>query len=73
MKLIDGLNVNYEGVLRIPTIIANRKVTQINSEAFSQQERITEIVIPSTVESIGNAAFFNCSGLKKSLLRVIAI
>jgi len=62
---IDGLNVNYEGVLRIPTIIANRKVTQINSEAFSQQERITEIVIPSTVESIGNAAFFNCSGLKK--------
>lgn len=63
---IDGLNVNYEGVLRIPTIIANRKVTQINSEAFSQQERITEIVIPSTVESIGNAAFFNCSGLKKN-------
>ena len=62
---IDGLNVNYEGVLRIPSIIANRKVTQINSEAFSQQERITEIVIPSTVESIGNAAFFNCSGLKK--------
>lgn len=62
---IDGLNVNYEGVLGIPTIIANRKVTQINSEAFSQQERITEIVIPSTVESIGNAAFFNCSGLKK--------
>lgn len=62
---IDGLNVNYEGVLRIPTIIANRKVTQINSEAFSQQERITEIVIPSTVESIGNAAFFNFSGLKK--------
>lgn len=62
---IDGLNVNYEGVLRIPTIIANRKVTQINSEAFSQQERIIEIVIPSTVESIGNAAFFNCSGLKK--------
>lgn len=62
---IDGLNVNYEGVLRIPTIIANRKVTQINSEAFSQQERIAEIVIPSTVESIGNAAFFNCSGLKK--------
>ena len=51
--------------MRIPTIIANRKVTQINSEAFSQQERITEIVIPSTVESIGNAAFFNCSGLKK--------
>lgn len=40
-------------------------MTQINSEAFSQQERITEIVIPSTVESIGNAAFFNCSGLKK--------
>ena len=65
---IDGLNVNYEGVLRIPTIIANRKVTQINSEAFSQQERITEIVIPSTVESIGNAAFFNCSGLKKITL-----
>ena len=67
---IDGLNVNYEGVLRIPTIIANRKVTQINSEAFSQQERITEIVIPSTVESIGNAAFFNCSGLKKITFEV---
>ena len=62
---IDGLNVNYEGVLRIPTIIANRKVTQINSEALSQQELINVFVIPSTVESIGNAAFFNCSGLKK--------
>lgn len=62
---LDGLNVDYEGVLRIPSIIGNRKVTQINSEAFAGKKRITEVIIPATVESIGNVAFNNCVGLKK--------
>ncbi len=62
---LDGLNVDYEGVLRIPSIIGDRKVTQINSEAFAGKNSITEVVIPATVESIGNVAFNNCVGLKK--------
>ena len=62
---IDGLNVDYEGVLRIPSVIGNKKVTQINSEAFASKKRITEVIIPATVESIGNVAFNNCVGLKK--------
>lgn len=60
---IDGINNSVQGILNVPNSINNRIVTQIADEAFSQQTEITEVFIPNTIESIGNAAFMNCVNL----------
>lgn len=57
---IDGLKKNYQGKLEIPEYINGRKVTEIKGEAFQGQKGITEVILPSTLTSIGNAAFMNC-------------
>lgn len=60
--------------ITIPTTITSDgntyKVTQIANYAFDNNYynnlvNLTSIVIPSSVTSIGNGAFYNCSGLKK--------
>lgn len=62
---IDGLKNSFQGSLEIPYCIGNKIVTEIGDEAFAGQSGITEVVIPSGVERIGDSAFFNCTGLEK--------
>ncbi|MGM9969096.1 MAG: leucine-rich repeat domain-containing protein [Anaeroplasma sp.] len=40
-------------------------VVSINSEAFYNYNGISELIIPSTITSIGENAFYNCVNLKK--------
>ena len=61
---IDGLQFDYQGKLEIPSVYKGRVVTEINSNAFSNQKSLREVVIPSTVTTIGNAAFMNCINLE---------
>ncbi len=61
---IDDLDIQFNGVLEIPSMINNKTVTKISAGAFSQQGGITEVIIPSTVETIENSAFSNCYNLK---------
>ncbi len=59
---------NYEGVLVIPEEVNGVKVTKIRDVSFSYLLKITEIIIPDTVEYIGPQAFVGCPNLKKVTL-----
>lgn len=49
---------NPEGVIRIPN-----GVTDISAEVFKNKDKITGVIIPSSVENIGNSAFYDCDNL----------
>ena len=49
---------NPEGVIRIPN-----GVTDISSSVFYNKDKITKVIIPSSVVSIGEKAFYDCNGL----------
>ncbi len=57
----DVVLVGYTGDETRLTLPNN--VTEINSGAFYNREDIAEIIIPDTVEKIGEYAFENCSSL----------
>ena len=52
------------GKVKIPPVIGGRKVVGIAEEAFRWMKQLTDVEIPLGVRSIGNWAFFNCSGLE---------
>lgn len=56
---IQFLFGRVDGVFTIP-----EGVTEIGTYAFSGQTNITKVVIPSTMKTIGENAFENCSSLK---------
>ncbi len=68
----------YSDIIQIPEEIDGYPVTELFPYSFSFQmqkeeselpriagENVTEIFLPSTLEKIGNYAFYNCSHLKK--------
>jgi len=63
----DGVSIKgYTGSERdiiIPSHIGGSPVTAITSGAFSDSEVITSVVLPGTITSIGEKAFFNCDYL----------
>lgn len=59
--------IDKKGTVKIPaTVVYNGKsytVTEIASNAAKESE-MTKLIIPSTVKSIGNKAFYKCEALK---------
>lgn len=49
--------------ITIPSELEGIKVTAIAASAFSECNKLTDIIIPDTVISIGSDAFSDCSGL----------
>lgn len=50
--------------IEIPETLDGKTVTSIKSKAFTQNEVVDEITIPSTITSIGTFAFSNCPNLE---------
>ncbi len=50
--------------LEIPSSINGTEVTQIAEEAFAYNSVIDAVMIPDSVTSVGNAAFYHCADLK---------
>lgn len=50
--------------LIIPNIVDGKAVTTIKENAFNDNQSIETVVIPNSVISIGNLAFFGCKQLK---------
>ena len=48
----------------VPEEIEGRRVTQIAQEAFAGQAELDAIRLPSTISSVGNAAFYQCADLE---------
>ena len=60
VKAADALSLDK---IVIPETYKRKPVTQILPNAFAGAINLTEIVIPNSVETIGNSAFENCSNL----------
>ena len=52
-------NLNGCKVIKVPT-----KITVIGSHAFSQTD-VEEVILPNNINTIGEAAFYQCNNLKK--------
>lgn len=69
--ILSGYENSPEGILDIPGLIRVKvttenitvPVTMIDEQAFIDREKITQVNIPSTIESIGNLAFNGCISL----------
>ena len=51
--------------ISIPSTINDKPVTQIAANAFSGKTKITKVVIPDSVTTIGDNAFKNCIAVKE--------
>ena len=65
---ITKCNANVEGKIILPSIYKNLPVTKIGTEAFSNCQKITEVIIPEGFLFIGKNAFYNCLGLEKVII-----
>lgn len=55
-------------VLTVPSVWQGRSVVAICETAFAGNTRVTEIILPESVESIPDRAFAGCTALKKLTL-----
>ena len=56
------LNTNYTEII-IPEVFRGYEVKSIATAAFMDNQKITSVVIPDSVELIGGSAFANCKNL----------
>ena len=61
--VITGVSLGIEGEITVPSEIEGYPVTEIGDYAFHNAERMTEVIIPDSVVSIGERAFANCKKL----------
>ena len=56
-------NVNYPSTFRIPSQIKGYKVIGVANNAFSGHREIKKIIMPNSLEYVGEKAFYNCTSL----------
>ena len=67
---VVSIGEEYPEIVKIPNRIANRygrkvPIIAIARNAFADHVKVTDIVLPSTIERIPTGAFAGCSGLKR--------
>lgn len=69
--VVTGYNTSTEAAeveLTIPEIYAGYYVTTIEDEAFKGLDFLKNVTIPSTIESVSEQAFMNCSSLEEVVI-----
>lgn len=59
---VDGVDLP---LLYIPSYIGRKPVVSIAGRAFNASKTLTAVYVPSTVEDIGDSAFFGCNNLDR--------
>ena len=62
---IIGCDEKIEGAMEIPSRLDGVPVVEIGKEAFSERHSLESVVIPDSVEVVGERAFAGCNGLKE--------
>ena len=60
---ITGVKTDVGGVLTIPATLDGYPVTAIGEIAFKDCVNVTDVIIPESVSTIGNNAFYRCMAL----------
>ena len=64
--------VSYDGndrVVKIPSAVGSKQVVSIAQRAFYNNDRITKVVVPDTVKTVGDKVFSDCDNLKEVLFK----
>jgi len=61
---ITGANIAIEGKFTVPAEIDGKAVTAIGENAFSGNDKVTDVIIPEGITAIGANAFKDCAALK---------
>lgn len=59
----SAIDKNTIGVITIPSSIRGYKVTEISAHAFNSCKNVTDFIIPSTIEQIGDESFGHCESI----------
>ena len=62
---VSAINNKVVGEIHIPSTYENLPVTKIKKRGFSECSKITKLFIPSTINEIGEKAFFSCFHLNE--------
>ena len=62
---IIGCDEKFEGAMEIPSRLDGAAVVEIGKEAFSERNSLKSVVIPDSVEVVGERAFADCDGLEE--------
>ena len=62
---IIGCDEEFEGEMEIPSRLDGVPVVEIGKEAFSERHSLESVVIPDSVEVVGERAFGWCDGLNE--------
>ncbi len=62
ISLTNSNRHKFEEIL-IPSMYANKPVTKINNNAFSNMKNLKQIILPDSISYIGSNAFFACNSL----------
>ncbi len=63
--VIYGMGTCTASTLKLPSVYEGKPVKAIAAGAFYNRSKITSVVIPSSITSIGDLAFGNCKNLKE--------
>lgn len=62
--IIEGYSGNPTGTFEVPSEIEGHTVKKIADNAFSGQSEIKKLILPDSLEEIGNFAFSGCRSLR---------
>ena len=60
---VKAKNTEISGSIIIPETYGGKKVTVIEEDGFEECQKITSIVLPSSIKTIGSNAFYDCYAL----------
>lgn len=64
----ESFGIAYRKGTIVKCVGLEYKVTAVAANACSQRNKITQLMLPSTVKTIGKKAFYKCSSLNRIVL-----